>query len=100
MCIRDRKWSLDGTQIAFDADGDGDTWQDLFLMDVNGGNKRMIYNGQSESEVMLGSWSPDQEYLTFTYVNYVEWQGEDYWAKAWSYRMFMRTGETLSLIHI
>ena len=92
------KWSLDGTQIAFDADGDGDTWQDLFLMDVNGGNKRMIYNGQSESEVMLGSWSPDQEYLTFTYVNYVEWQGEYYWAKAWSYRMFMRTGETTNLL--
>lgn len=85
------KWSPDGTQIAFDADGDGDTWQDLFVMDVNGGNKTMILNGLSKHEIMLGSWSPDNVYLAFTEVSYIEYQGQFYWTEAWTYRLYLPT---------
>jgi hypothetical protein len=92
------KWSPDGKQIAFDADGDGDTWQDLFLMDVNGGNVRMIYDGQSLSEIMLGSWSPDNDYLAFTDVSYIEYQGQFYWTEAWTYRLYLETNYTTRLM--
>ena len=85
------KWSPDGTEIAFDADGDGDTWQDLFIMDTAGGNKRMVHDGQSQHEIMLGSWSPDNEYLAFTDVSYIEYQGQYYWTEAWTYRLYLET---------
>ena len=94
------KWSLDGKEIAFDADGDGDTWQDLFLMDASGDNKRMVYDGQSFSEIMLGSWSPDNAYLAFTYVNYTEYQGEYYWTRSGTYYLDLESGRIESFMGI
>ena len=68
------KYSPDGLMIAYDADGDGDTWQDLFVMPAVGGAATMVVNGGAEHELMLGSWSPDGQYLVYTQVKYIEYQ--------------------------
>ena len=94
------KWSPDGKEIAFDADGDGDTWQDLFIMDVNGGNVRMVYDGQSQSEVMLGGWSPNKEYLAYTIVNYIEYQGQYYWERSQTYTLNLESGNIGSFLGV
>ena len=80
------KYSPDGLMIAFDADGDGDTWQDLFVMPAVGGAATMVVDGWAEHELMLGSWSPDGDFLAYTQVNFIEYQGEYYWTESWTYR--------------
>jgi Tol biopolymer transport system component len=61
-------WSPDGRQIGFDADSDSDGWQELAIMNANGGAQRTIYDPGPEATVFAGSWSPDGRYLSFTEI--------------------------------
>ncbi len=55
-------WSPDGTTIAFASSRDGDF--DLFLMDRDGDNVRLVTSGEGLD--MRPSWSPDSRRIAFT----------------------------------
>lgn len=76
-------WSPDGSQIAYDADGDGDGWQELWLMDAAGGNQRQVYDPGDQTDAWARSWSPDSRYVAFTRVAYVQQSGNWYWTTAY-----------------
>ncbi len=79
----DPAWSPDGSQIAYDADGNGDGWQEIWLMNADGANQREIYDpSESNTDAWVGSWSPDGRYLAFTRISFINYQGQWYWTYA------------------
>ena len=65
-------WSPDGSKIAYDADGNGDGWQEIWLMDAGGGNQRPVYDPpESNTDAWAHSWSPDGRYVAFTRISWV-----------------------------
>ena len=76
-------FSPDGTQIAYDSDGDGDTWQEVWLMNADGSNQRAIYStGQINQDALVRGWSPDGAWITYTHTYYVNYSGTWYWTDA------------------
>lgn len=76
-------WSPDGQWIAYDADGNGDGWQEVWLMDATGGNQRSVFTpGEPDTDALANSWSPDGRYIAFTRVSWIFYQGEWYWTTA------------------
>ncbi|RME49563.1 MAG: hypothetical protein D6791_00445, partial [Chloroflexi bacterium] len=64
-------WSPDGTRLAFDYDADGDVWNELAVINVDGTGLRTAYDlGSDLVDAWMGSWSPDAEWLLFTQVIY------------------------------
>jgi TolB protein len=73
------KWSPDGSQIAYDADGDGNGWQELWLMNVDGSNQHNVMAGYINTDYWAGSWSPNGRYIAYTHIEYVYYQSKWYW---------------------
>ncbi len=72
-------WSPDGTQMAFDYDADGDVWNELVVMNLDGTGLHIVYNPDGTyREPWMGSWSQNGYYLIFSLINYVEYAGELY----------------------
>jgi len=77
-------WSPDGSQIAYDSDGDGDDWQELWLMNADGSNQREVYDpSEYQTDAWAGSWSPDGQYVAFTRISFVYYEGSWYWTEAY-----------------
>lgn len=77
-------WSPDGAQIAYDADGNGDGWQELWLMDAAGGNQHQAYQPpEYNTDTWAGSWSPDGRYVAFTRISFLQQDGNWYWTTAY-----------------
>lgn len=65
----DPTWSRDGSQIAYDADADGDGHEELWLMNADGSNQRMVFNPpQASDSAWTHSWSADGRYIAFTRI--------------------------------
>jgi uncharacterized repeat protein (TIGR01451 family) len=80
----DPAWSPDGSQIAYDADGNGDGWQEVWLMNADGSNQRQVYDPpEGNTDAWVGSWSPDGRYVAFTRISFVLYQGQWYWTSAY-----------------
>ncbi len=60
------RWSPDGSKIAFTADHDGTS--QIFTMDINGGNLKMLTNNP-DSDIFGLSWSPDSTEIAYQYVS-------------------------------
>ncbi len=75
-------WSPDGTRIAYDADGDGDGWQDLWIMNADGSEQKETYRPGSTINAWVGSWSPDGRYVILTHISFIQYQGQWYWTEA------------------
>jgi hypothetical protein len=70
----DPAWSPDGTSLLYDADQDGNGWQEMWLMDADGSHQGRIYDPGNQRDALARSWSPDGDFMAFTYVTY-EWHG-------------------------
>jgi hypothetical protein len=76
-------WSKDGSQIGYDADGDRDGWQELWVMNSDGSNRHQVYKSYiANTDVYMGSWNPGGSALNFTMVNWIYQNGQWYWTKA------------------
>ena len=65
----DPAWSPDGSQIAYDADADGDGYEELWVMNADGTGQRQIYNPPLSNQLAwTGSWSADGRYIAFTRI--------------------------------
>jgi uncharacterized repeat protein (TIGR01451 family) len=79
----DPRWSPDGSQIAFDADVNGDGFQELMVTSaLTSTNAQMIKQAPPNCDLWAGSWSPDGRYLAYTVICYVYYQNTWYWSGA------------------
>lgn len=76
------EWAPDGSKIAFSADGDGDGWLEIWTMNNNGSDPQVIVNPQGTTDALTGSWSPDSNYVAYTHLDYIYYQGNWYWTEA------------------
>lgn len=75
----DPAWSPDGGTIAYDADSDGDGWEELWLMNADGSNQRKVYDPSGQVVAWARSWSPDGRYVAFSEIAMQYYQGNLYW---------------------
>jgi hypothetical protein len=72
-------FSPDGTQISFDADLDGDGWNELGLMNADGSGMHLIYDiNQNYQELWMNGWWSNNTSVMVTKVNYVLYNGTLY----------------------
>ncbi len=70
--LQNPRWSPDGRRIAFDADLDGDYWNELAIFDPNLGYIVATHDPQQPLlDVWASAWSPDGQYVSFSQVRYV-----------------------------
>jgi uncharacterized repeat protein (TIGR01451 family) len=77
------QWSPDGSQIAYDADSDGDGWQDLWRMNADGTGQVQVYNPSGQTDAWASSWSPDSTSIAFTKISFIQYNGNWYWTTAY-----------------
>lgn len=75
-------WSPDGNQIAYSADLDGDGFLELWLMDADGSNQRMVIDPYGQTDAWARGWTADGRSILFTQINFVFFQGNWYWQYA------------------
>ncbi|MDX1686746.1 MAG: hypothetical protein R3248_02075 [Candidatus Promineifilaceae bacterium] len=78
-------WSPDGSKIGYDADDDLDGFQDLWVMNADGSDQRTLLNPYGETDTYARSWSPDGESIAFTWVDWIDYQGNWYWTDSYLY---------------
>ncbi len=89
-------WSPDGSRVAFDADLDGDGWNDLGAALVNGTGWYQISDYAVDMhDLWMGSWSPNGNVLYATLVEYVLYNGNWYIAASSIYRYNFLSGNGL-----
>ena len=75
-------WHPDGSSIVYDADGDYDGWQELYMMNADGSGQHMLLDvskyGQTQ-DAFAGSWSPDGKQVGYNRVHWFQYQGQWYW---------------------
>lgn len=92
-------WSPDGSQIAYSGDQDGDGWLELWLMNTDGSNQRMLYDPpfHVEQDAWARGWSPDGREITFTTIKFIQYQGNWYWEWAYARSYDLSIGDTHNL---
>lgn len=58
-------WSPDGQQIAFVGQLNGDTYDSIFVADLNGGLRRLADHVEYAYDMLWSLWSPDGRYIAF-----------------------------------
>ncbi len=76
-------WSPDGSQIAYTADLDGDDFFEMWLMNANGSNQRMLLDPSGQQDAWVRGWSPNGREILFTHIQFIQYQGNWYWE--WAY---------------
>jgi Tol biopolymer transport system component len=76
-------FSPDGSQIAYDADGNGNGWMEVWLMNADGSNQHVVYTpGGANQDALVRGWSPDGAWITYTHVYYINQNNTWYWTDA------------------
>lgn len=85
-------WSPDGNYIAYDADGNNDSWQELWVMNADGTNQHLVHDPGYPYDAWASSWSPDGKYVAFTQARWQYYEGNWYWVAAELFRNGMPYG--------
>ncbi len=75
------KWAPNSNRIAFDADVDGDGWQEVALVNSDGSGEQMIYDPGNSATAWAGSWSPDGQSLGITDITLERQNNQWVWVK-------------------
>ena len=80
-------WSPDGNTISYEADGNNDGWLEIWFVDADGTDQRNVITLIPQHDAINGGWAPDNRYLAYTAVHYINYQGNWYWTDAtnWAY---------------
>ncbi|MCI0398333.1 MAG: hypothetical protein L0322_25845 [Chloroflexi bacterium] len=77
-------WSPNGRQIAFDADGNSNNWQEVWVMNADGSGEQALYAPNDGTiDYWVSGWSPDGQFITFTQIFFLYFQGNWYWTAAY-----------------
>jgi hypothetical protein len=70
-------WSPDGARIGFDADLDGDYWNEIGVIHPDGTGLEILYDqGATMNDLWMGNWSNDQDWIFYTLIiYYIDGQG-------------------------
>ena len=69
--VGDIEWSPDSASVAVDYDNDHDGWNEIVSMTMDGGNVRTIYDANEDFvDSWMGGWSPDQQWVIITRIEY------------------------------
>ena len=90
-------WSPDGDYIGFDADVDGDGWQELAVIQIDGSDQKMIYDPGTSATSWAGSWSPGGDFLGFTDIHLILDGGIWYWTEGFL-RQWGRLSNSIQLL--
>lgn len=91
-------WSPDGKLLAFDYDADGDGWNELAVMAADGSGLRTIYDpGVEWVDAWMGSFTGDGNWLVFSLVQYVVYEGQLYLGRTDLLRTALVNGELLGV---
>ncbi|MFZ1465182.1 MAG: hypothetical protein WAV60_14125, partial [Anaerolineae bacterium] len=72
-------WSPDGRFLAFDYDADGDQWNEIAVMAIDGTGLHTVYDpGAALVDAWMGSWTGEGHWLAFTRTEYVIQDGRLY----------------------
>lgn len=64
-------WSPDGSRIAFDADLDGDGWNEIGAIHPDGSGIQTLYDiPVPRKDAWMGNWSKDGKWILYTSVEY------------------------------
>lgn len=92
-------WSPDGTRLAFDYDPDVDNWNELGMINADGTGLRVAYDAHRYlTDVWMGSWSPDGEWLLFSHVEYVVQDNQLYFRSTYIERVPATRGSAERLV--
>ncbi len=87
------RWSPDGTRLALDYDSDGDTMNELAIINADGTALHSVYDlNYPTDEVWLSGWAPDGQSLIYTPVSYISSGGQTYIAYQWVRRVTISGG--------
>jgi hypothetical protein len=76
-------WSPDSTRIAFDADGNGNGWQEIWVVNADGSGQTQLFTpSDNQTDAWVRSWSPDGQYISFTQIHFIQYKGAWYWTSA------------------
>lgn len=76
-------WSPDGSRIAYDADSDGNYFLEVWMMNANGADPRQVYTTYGDTDCYVRSWSPDGQYILYSRVSWIYYDGDWYWTEAY-----------------
>lgn len=94
-------WSPDGSLIAFDADLDGDGWNELATVQPDGQDMAIVFNpGNYDymADMWMGSWHPSGRGLLFTRVEYILYEGQLYINYSYIEQYLFSLGDAVRLI--
>lgn len=91
-------WSPDGQHIAYSADGNGDGWLELWLMDADGGNQRLLLAPPGQTDAWVSGWSPTGQRITYTLISFIQHEGQWYWVTAYSYGYELSSSSSALLV--
>ena len=78
----DPVWSPDGRRIAFDAAPGQSIFTNLWVMNADGSEPRLVYQqGGDTANIWPNSWSPDGRYIAYSYMVYELYYGDWYLTK-------------------
>jgi uncharacterized repeat protein (TIGR01451 family) len=88
----DPVWSPDGSKIVYDADADGDGWQEIWVMNADGSNQYLHTDMSGDNNFWANGWSPDGQWVTYTQLHLINYGGQWYWDYAFLYKAAVSGG--------